>query len=623
VHEIEALIRRIENQIATDQFFDQETHILEIKPCPPDRGAWDEIAISCCAFLNTRGGRILIGVTERQSGTGSPKQRRYELTGFRMKLEEKLKSVLKEFADQDGNQFNARDLEVKVTFQTVFDRRFAIVEIGKLSDLKKFASYKGVIYKREGTGDVKVTAEEQSALAAYKETAKTAFEIQPLPESKISDISLDLLNDYIYELNRTTKLETIKGDINSASSFLSREHFARENQCTLLGLLVCGEFPWVTLGFRCAVHGFLGRLDTPGSDKKLMQGNILPLMESAYQYVYEKIRVGVSLSGGGEPLPEYPLDIVRETVNNALAHRDYTIDRAVIIEINAGHSLTLRNPGEFARHSIVNQDYDGRRVKRILPNARARNPRLARILGLHNKWEGRGIGMATLVNMCLDGKIDIPRYHLNSQEVALVLRPGTLVDDGLKAHLSAIDGYIAEKLEGVSLREEETAVLAYLVKSDWQNRLEKYTVSLSPENNHQDAIARLRDIGLISEHRLEFDLRPILTVDPILSKRDFHAELIGVFGSVFAALEPDAQAILSSVYRSFMYSKRKLGTIRSTALEIWVANHDGVPSDLVQYERHKRRIRFVFKKLVSQQFIEKVDNRGFKLNILRNKAIFD
>jgi len=85
-------------------------------------------------------------------------------------------------------------------------------------------------------------------------------------------------------------------------------------------------------------------------------------------------------------------------VNNALAHRDYSLDRQVILAIKPGKHIAIRNPGTFRKRLLIEAPADPIPMLRILPEAKPRNPKLADVLRVYRKWEGRGIGMATLVS---------------------------------------------------------------------------------------------------------------------------------------------------------------------------------------------------------------------------------
>lgn len=72
--------------IRDDRWKELQTDTLEIKPLPPSGGEWRERYESIGAFLNTRGGVLLLGVRE----VGQGQERRYVLTGWQPNIEAKL-----------------------------------------------------------------------------------------------------------------------------------------------------------------------------------------------------------------------------------------------------------------------------------------------------------------------------------------------------------------------------------------------------------------------------------------------------------------------------------------------------------------------------------------------------
>ena len=63
----------------------------------------------------------------------------------------------------------------------------------------------------------------------------------------------------------------------------------------------------------------------------------------------------------------------------------------------------------------------------MVPETKPRNPRLADVLRVYSKWEGRGIGMSTLVSLSLENRLDLPYFKFKSDEVTLVLQAGQLI----------------------------------------------------------------------------------------------------------------------------------------------------------------------------------------------------
>ena len=105
------------------------------------------------------------------------------------------------------------------------------------------------------------------------------------------------------------------------------------------------------------------------------------------------------------------------------------MNKQVIVAIKPGIHIAIRNPGRFRQTLVIEDGTAEIPVRRILPEAKPRNPKLADVLRVYRKWEGRGIGMATLVNLCLENRIDLPFYRIYTEEVRLYLSAGKLLDE--------------------------------------------------------------------------------------------------------------------------------------------------------------------------------------------------
>jgi hypothetical protein len=190
-------------------------------------------------------------------------------------------------------------------------------------------------------------------------------------------------------------------------------------------MLISGTSPEEHLLFRCHLDAFVEIPNLIAQDKKTFRDNILQLMEAGHSWTLRTILTGVSPEAGGTLVPEYPDKLIRESINNAFAHRDYSIDRPVQLTIKPRQSLSIRNPGQLPAELVLERPADPIPVRRIFANPRAPNPRLADILKLHNKWEGKGIGMSDLVNCALANEIDVPYFTFHSAgELSLTIPAG-------------------------------------------------------------------------------------------------------------------------------------------------------------------------------------------------------
>jgi predicted HTH transcriptional regulator len=425
---VENILHKLAEMIRQDRFEELETEGLELKPVPAEGGEWKERHKSINAFLNTRGGIVILGVKEQGMGSA----RRYIVNGWREHAEPNLKEISRLFTDRKGAVQDLSDCFPPFELHDILDKRVAVLYVDELPSDRKYVFYKGIAYKRILTGDHKISEAEVDAQEEFKEEAVHARELQPIAGLTPNDLDLDKLNEYITHLNRPVKVETIKADLPAALPFLERKCFLKDGKVTTLGALVCGRHLVDNMGFRCQVHGYVDVPQEIARDKQDLADNILPLMESSLAYILRNIQVGISSQQGGQNAPQYPEQLLRETVNNALAHRDYSVNKQAIIAIKPGIHIAIRNPGAFRSHLLIESPDHAIPLRRIIPEAKPRNPKLADVLRVYRKWEGRGIGMATLVNLCLENQIDLPYYRFFSQEVCLHLCAGRLVDERMK-----------------------------------------------------------------------------------------------------------------------------------------------------------------------------------------------
>lgn len=612
---VDRTLRKIEECIAQDCFEELETEGLEVKSLPVETGQWKEYRKSVNAFLNTRGGIVILGIKEQGQGTA----RRYVLSGYRANAEPQLKETAHCFTDKQGRKLNLSEFIPDIQVRDFLDGRVAVVYIDELPADRKFCFCDGVAYKRILAGDHKVSAAEIDRQEEYKEEVLQARELLPVEGLRPEDLDLDKLNDYIHQLNRVVRVETIKPDLHAAAPFLERKCFVKNGAVTTLGMLVCGRHTSDYLGFRCQVHGYVDSADASrqvARDKQDFADNILPLMEDSLGYILRNTEVGISPMRGGMSSPQYPEELLRETVNNALAHRDYGINKQATIAIRPGVHVAIRNPGAFRQHLLVELVEDEIQIRRIIPEAKPRNPKLADVLRVYRKWEGRGIGMATLVNLCLENRIDLPYYQFYTEEVCLYLRAGSIFDDRMAYLFRRYDGYIEQRLQGGSLTENQKLVLSYLVKSEWANAKHYYTILPTPDNNHFSELLSLEKAGLISKHpTISTPVYAVYVVDRTLMREDYAQELHARFANCFGALDDLSKQILGTVYVYNHFSKARLVSAKQVSFALWYES-GGNPGSIHEFDVFYRKVRNAFNKLEKSGFVVRaVGSRGgYELN---------
>ena len=388
------ILNKLELCVQQSRWESLETDWLEIKPVPATGNAWDNIRDSICAFLNTRGGVVVLGIKDEQQP-----HRHFIFTGYTETNSGNLSLLRSAFQDVKGNPMDVGDC-LMVEVRSFSTGQIAVVRVSALPEDRKFCLYREEARERIADRDEKIPKHRVDEQEERKREMETYRELRPVENVGLNDLSLQRINELVLLINQgqSQPIETIKSTLADAVAFLEKKRFMLKNgQITTLGVLVCCTRPEDHLLFKSQLDAFVDVPNAIAQDKKTFRDNILQLMEQGHGWTLRNIMTGVSPEAGGTLLAEYPEKLIRECINNALAHRDYSINRPVQLTLKPRVSLSIRNPGQLPHELLFEQPNDPIPVRRIFANPRARNPRLADILKLHNKWEGKGIGMSELV----------------------------------------------------------------------------------------------------------------------------------------------------------------------------------------------------------------------------------
>lgn len=613
MRDIDRKLAQIEQHIINNTYDVVETDRFELKDLSQG-SEWKELYKTICAFLNTKGGIIVVGIKE------DTKNKKFKFTGFQhnSSTEDKIKDISKKFKNDDGKEIDLSEFirPELIEIQPFMSGKVCLIFVEKLPEDRKFVFFENEAYERKITGDHKISKDKIKLQIELREELRRAIELEKVPDTSIENLDVDRLNEFILLLNNDKKVESIKADIESARSFLTRKKMVRDNQPTLLGLLVCGQNLFDIVGGKCEFDAYFESGNSLANDQKVYKDNVIPLMESAWNFTVSKIATGVSVAKGGTPLYEYPQEIIRETINNALAHRDYKSDRFSILRVKNNEYIEIRNPGKFRREQLFYSD-EPIKIRRIIPIPKAQNPNLADILKIYKRWEGRGIGMASLTNFALDNLIDVPYYRLyNDNEIGLYIPKGKVLDESTVLWLNSFEKYILNKTGGIELTDEQKTVLGYFYKSELLNELERFTINLTPDNNHFEVIKDLLKYKLIyklPQSTLELS---VYQVEPILMKDNFNQELIGIYGDSYKLLSNSYKEVLQAIYQHNEYGKEKDISANLIGNYLYYKKNKSLIIDIKDLGNFKRKVRNEINKLEKEGFIiRKSSNKAdYKIN---------
>lgn len=599
------IISRIETTLTSGLFQDSEDPIVELKDLSSGN-EWTSLKETICAFLNTNGGYIICGIRERN--------KQYSFPGFDRNNEGKLIELRTRFFKSDNDVLLDLSDNIDFDYRNILGKTLAIITVRPLSEDLKYLKFDEIYYERVLTQDRTIPKLKLIQQREYKLELDYSKEISPVSNSTIEDLDIDKINQFIIKINTTGKKETVKKDLQDAYDFLKRRYCINpEGSITVLGLLLFGKEPFQYLEYRAEVDCYFETGNDIGRDKRISQNDVISLMDDAFSFVWGHIKVGRSYIGGGRSEPEFPEKLVREVVNNAFAHRDYIANKFITIKINPGESIEIKNPGSFKQKMLITDTNTNREIRIVISGVpETRNPKLANVLKAFDKIESQGIGMATLVSVCLENQIDVPYYDLSVPEtISLIIPSGKLMDDETQRWINSFNGYINEKLEGKTTQEHEL-VLAYFLKSERLNQRRLYTILLSPSNNHFDVLSDLKNSGLILEHpTASSEQTPVFYLNKELTIVDFSKRIENIVGQSLAGFDSTYKKVLNIIYRYNNYNNQSIKPNIITP-ELYNQLH-GREIDPITYESLGRKVRKMCSDLMNSGFLIKKEDKSYEI----------
>ena len=606
---IEENLAKIEQSLQSQTFIDVEKSKIELKDLTTGN-EWNSLKETICAFLNTEGGIVFCGIRERN--------KQYQLRQFDRKNESNIVDLQTKFFKNDNQVLLDLSSNILFDYYEINGIEIVVIAVYPLSDDLKYVSYNGKYYERKLTQDREISISKLQRHREYKSELEYAKELTNIENAQLNDLSLDKINKYINLLNLEIRNETLKPSLIKAKEFLTKQCFVKDSCITTLGMLVCGIDPFYFLSERVEVNCYYDTSSDIGKDKKIFRNDIINLMEDTFRYIWGHIKVNRTIREGGKSEPEYPEKMIRETINNALAHRDYTINGFITVTVEPNKYIEIKNPGSFKEKMKLVNTETNIPIRRLIPGIpESKNPKLASVLKVFDKIESQGRGMASLVNAALDNFVDLPYYELRQGVICLKIPTGSLIDDAIESWLNGFNNYIVNKLKS-HLEFEHKSVLAYFYKSELLNRQRYFTILLTESNNHFAVMEQLREAGLIYEHTSSSEESVVYVLDRVLMKTHFRDELIFLIGEEYIHYDEVAKEILNI---TFLYTKYNNQNMKASdiAPEVYRRLY-GKEINPKRYESLGRKVRSICNQLEAKDILIKGDKSAYAFNFQYSKS---
>ena len=326
----------------------------------------DRIGEIVCSFANSRGGDILIGVSDDRQIVGVEVGRQ---------TVERIVDIIVDNSDPK--------IYPEVTAVSIGAKQIIAIKVNESHD--KPHLYQGRAFIRIGKNTKPMSRNEYERLLIKRSKTDIQYDREECVGARLRDIDWKKVKWF------KSAYKDISGrDISSSEQKLLEGLGCIKNGKILNGgMLLFGKQPdkfipqnQITI-VRYPGEGVSDRY----LDIKDFYGNLFDLIDKADEYIKEHIQIASRLIPGQIPreeIPEYPFYAIRELIVNAVAHRDYFISGSrIIIKMFKG-KIEYSSPGGLP---------EGITPKNMINKQSSRNPTLVKVLNRVKYIEAIGDGI--------------------------------------------------------------------------------------------------------------------------------------------------------------------------------------------------------------------------------------
>jgi len=329
----------------------------------------DKLAEELVAFSNSKGGILIIGVTDNN-----------DIVGISDDDIRRLNQLV-------GNVINSNinpPIYPITKIKTIEDKKLLIVTVEDGSN-KPYSTNKGIYLTKAGSDKRKVSPEELKRL--FAESKRLYADEEIVTGSDISDLNSEQFYNFLEKDNSKIYEELKQGSL-SLSSVLENRELLKNDQLTLAGNLIFGMNPQkYNTSFYVDCVYFDG--DDISVDKfiskKTLKGSFEKLFNDSLAFVVSNLKKK-QVDDGFNTKGELEIDerVLTELIVNALVHRDYYINSS--IKIFMFHNrIEIVSPGKLTNSLTVDKIKSGISIHR--------NPILNSICKTVLPYSGYGSGI--------------------------------------------------------------------------------------------------------------------------------------------------------------------------------------------------------------------------------------
>jgi len=358
----------------------------------------DSIGKTVCAFLNTKGGRILIGFDKK----GKPIQNEY--------IEEHY-NELRVFI---YNEIEPESL-IGIRKEDTEDSQVILIEV--IEGTKKPYSLKNRSYIRRGSATIVADDNDMSNLIRSRRYDDYSWERSPALEVTLDDLDLDEIKRTIEKSNNIGR--SSKFNLDEPATFLSNFQLFRNNQFTNAAIVLFAKEPSYFLP-QCRIRIIeFGKSKTSDryENTVIIESNLFKAITEIQSYFKKNLPIISEFSDTDwrrQDRLKYPLKALDEAVINAIMHRDYSdVTGEVFIGIYPD-KIEIINSGELPESL---KDRDLKKSHRSIPP----NPGITHIVYLCGLIEKVGRGTVLINDQFEEYGLEQPHWISKNGATTLTL----------------------------------------------------------------------------------------------------------------------------------------------------------------------------------------------------------
>ncbi|MDR1543312.1 MAG: putative DNA binding domain-containing protein [Prevotellaceae bacterium] len=338
----------------------------------------DEVIETLCAFANTEGGMVYVGVNDDR-----------KVAGVTL-AQESVQKWINEIKNKTQNQIvpNVEVLEIEHKNVVVF----CISE----NPVKPIA-YKGRFYKRIKNSNHLLSVDEISN--EHLRTVNSSWDFYIDPNHTLKDLSKQKIAKFA---NKIREKEFFNQINLTDTEILNKLELFRDGKITFASyLLFVNEY--------CPISDMqIGRFKSPTMiiDSISLNTDLISEVENTIAFIKKHLQVEYIITGEPQRTErfDYPPDAIREIVINMIVHRDYRDSSASIIKIY-DNRIEFFNPGKL---------YGGLTVEDLLSGnyiSKSRNKLIAKAFKEMGTIERYGSGIMRVRQICRDYGVIEPDFN--------------------------------------------------------------------------------------------------------------------------------------------------------------------------------------------------------------------